>query len=262
MATVEFLIARKLSASQRPIIEAMQQAVEAAGDQSVVTTQAKGDSDWMILAGIGATEHNQARHLQLSKGGRLLHWDHGYFDREKVVGHMRMCIDSDHPQQWLPATPPKATRWNAVGIQMDDLYAPGGHIVLVGLGRKSRKYLNAYYWEEQKLSDLRNRFPGRRIVFRPKGEDTKRLSCDTDTQEDITNVIRGASLVVCRHSNVAVDACIHGIPFECADGAAMYLQGKPYTVENRLDFLHRLAWWQWKSHEAAQAWDFAKKVVL
>ena len=77
----------------------------------------------------------------------------------------------------------------------------------------------------------------------------------------IEQVLAGARLVVCRHSNVAVDAVIAGVPFECEDGAAYWLQGKPYTVENRLDLLHRLCWWQWTCYEAPAAWRFIKGML-
>ena len=77
----------------------------------------------------------------------------------------------------------------------------------------------------------------------------------------IADLLRGASLAACRHSNVAVDAVVAGVPFEAVDGAAMWLAGKDYTPANRLDFLRRLAWWQWKASEAHLAWDFAKEVA-
>jgi hypothetical protein len=59
--------------------------------------------------------------------------------------------------------------------------------------------------------------------------------------------MRGCSLVVCRHSNVAIDACIAGVPVECDDGAAFALyRNGPQPDENaRREFLGRLAWWNW-----------------
>jgi hypothetical protein len=71
----------------------------------------------------------------------------------------------------------------------------------------------------------------------------------------------GASMLVCRHSNCAVDAVVAGVPIECEDGAAKWLDGKPYKRRTRKDFLNRLAYWQWKASEAAQAWQFILKVT-
>src|SRR5690606_31042250 len=100
-------------------------------------------------------------------------------------------------------------------------------------------------------------FPGRKVIFRPKRRDDMKLPCKTDGETPIAELLRGSSLVVCRHSNVAVDAAIAGVPFECEDGAAAWLQARPYTAENRLDFLRRLAHWQYRPDEADRAWAFA-----
>jgi hypothetical protein len=75
----------------------------------------------------------------------------------------------------------------------------------------------------------------------------------------IEEALVGARLLVCRHSNCAIDATIAGVPFECEDGAAWWLAGKPFTAAARLDFLHRLCWWQWRHEESAQAWTFLRE---
>ena len=161
----------------------------------------------------------------------------------------------------MEATPSGRKRWDEHRISLREDADPNGPIVLVGLGRKSREYLNQPNWEAAKLTDLQSRFPGREVVYRPKGRDIVKLQCRTDTQELIEPILAGASLVVCRHSNVAVDAAIAGVPFESEDGAAMWLQDKDFTAANRLDFLRRLAYWQYKPTEAAEAWRFAKRMI-
>jgi hypothetical protein len=140
--------------------------------------------------------------------------------------------------------------------------SPDGPIILVGLGTKSRAYLKDFSWEARTLDALEARFPGRTVIHRPKpGHPFDNLRCERDTDTPIAELLVGASLVVCRHSNVAVDAAIAGVPFECVDGAAFWLMGKPFTVDNRLDFLRRLAWWQWRVKEADQAWAFITKTL-
>lgn len=261
MATVEILRARKASTTGEPMLRAMADAARKAGDTVVETRAFQGCCDWLIVFGVGAPVNDEARHQQIALRGRVLHWDHGYVGRQKVTGYLRMSIDSDHPQQWMDRTPGDASRWLRHGIKLREDASKSGPILLIGLGRKSRAYLNTPDWERQAYEQLRKRFPGRTILFRPKGEDDTRLPCEQDAATPIEKLLRGASLVVCRHSNVAVDAAVAGVPFEAEDGAAMWLQQREYTPENRLEFLKRLAFWQWRSIEAPQAWAFAKEIV-
>jgi hypothetical protein len=67
--------------------------------------------------------------------------------------------------------------------------------------------------------------------------------------------------VCCFHSSVAVDAVVAGVPYEAEEGAATWLLGKPFTTESRLDFMRRLAWWQWRPSEAPLAWAFFKRIL-
>jgi hypothetical protein len=73
---------------------------------------------------------------------------------------------------------------------------------------------------------------------------------------DLVPMLKKAGLVVCRHSNVAVDACRVGAPVVTQDGAAASIyprrlskyQEQP-SQEVRQEFLERLAWWQWSVDE-------------
>ena len=243
------------------MLKALARAARAAGDQVKETERFEGRSDWLVLFGVGAAVNDSARKAQLARGGRVLMWDLGYVDRKKAVGHLRMSIDTDHPQDWLEKTEVPSTRWARLGVPLREDADPAGPVLLIGLGRKSRAYLRQPNWERDVLARLQKRFPGRQIIFRPKGKDRTQLPCTTDRDAPIDQLMRGASLVVCRHSNCAVDATIAGVPFEAQDGAAMWLQRREFTPANRLEFLQRLAWWQWRADEAAQAWAFAKQVT-
>lgn len=190
-------------------------------------------------------------------------WDLGYFSRQKQGGYLRFSIDVDHaPPHLLDTTPDDPSRWLVHNLVLREDYKQEGHIILVGLGFKSRQYLALPDWEKDKLQELRKRFPGRKVVYRPKPRrpypHLSRELCVVNDTDRIEDILRGASLVVCRHSNVAVDACVAGVPFECEDGAAVWLRDKPYTPQIRQTFLSKLCWWQWKAEEAHSAWKFVK----
>lgn len=243
------------------MLKALAIAARIAGDKVTETGRFEGRSDWLILYGVGAAVNDRARKAQVARGGRVLMWDLGYVDRKKVVGHLRMSIDSDHPQAWLEKTETLPERWDRLSVPLRNDSDDAGPVLLIGIGRKSRAYLRCPNWERDKFAELQKRLPGRQIVFRPKGKDLTRLPCRMDSEKPITQLMQGASLVVCRHSNAAVDATIAGVSFEAQDGAAMWLQRREFTPANRLEFLQRLAWWQWRAEEAAQAWAFAKQVA-
>lgn len=257
LPSVEFLIPSHGNAAAEPLLRALMQAALAAGHPVREGRQASHRCDWLVLFGVGSPQHDAARRQQVAMGGHCIHWDYGYVARDKIGGHLRLSIDQDHPQRWFDATAPDPSRWDALGVPLRKHTDPAGPIILVGLGTKSRTYLNDEDWESRTLARLEQRFPNRRILHRPKpGHGYTKLHCERDTTTTIAELLRGASLVVCRHSNVAVDATIAGVPFECEDGAAAWLTGKPFTPAQRLDFLRRLAWWQWRVAEAPLAWAF------
>lgn len=221
----------------------------------------RGAHELLMLWGVGRPGYQDIVNRHVASGRHAVMWDLGYLGRSKVSGHMRLSIDAWHPQSWLDRTEPDPSRFDRLGVEVSDQYDPQGHIVLVGMGPKSHAFLGSHGWEARKLEDLRRRFDGREIVFRPKpGKPVPDVACVHD-ERPLDDVLKGASLVVCRHSNVAVDAVIRGIPIEVEDGAAKWIEGKPYNQATRLDFLHRLAWWQWRASEASDAWRFIKKVI-
>lgn len=228
------------------------------GFTTSVTQSYEGKSDLLVLYGVGHVDRAPVRTKHLESGRNVILWDVGYFGRKKIAGFLRCSINHDHPQAFLSLTPSKPTRWAFHGIPLRNDYNDKGPIILVGLGPKTRVYLpELENWELNKLRDLRRAYPNRRIIYRPKPRRVHpKLTIETDAASPIEDILRGASLVVCRHSNVAIDACIAGIPFETDDGAAYWLRGKEYTPQVRLDFLQRLAWWQWHKTEADEAWLF------
>lgn len=258
---VEVLRAHKPSLTATAVLVALIAAMKNVGERVVETKQYRGDSEWLMLFGVGADAHSKARDHHVKAGGKAMLWDLGYFGRRKETGYVRGSINTDHPQALIDRAPTDPSRWDALGIRLREDYKRDGHIILVGLGRKSRAYFGDG-WEQAKYTELVKRFPPSRIVYRPKVDgDIVVLPCARDGTTPIESLLRGAALVVCKHSNVACDAAVAGVPFESTDGAAMWLAGRDYTQANRMEFLQRLAWFQWRPSEAKEAWQFFKGIV-
>lgn len=259
MSAVEYLTPLKLSRSGAHILNAMRLASPLSGK---VTGQYSGLSDLLMVWGAGSDQNAIAIKRHLLRGKHVISWDHGYVGRTKETGYFRMSLDHWHPQAYFDQTPNDPKRWDVHAIDLREDSSPKGHIVLAGLGPKSHKYLNSSGWEYRKLRQLKLRFPNRRIIYRPKpGRAYRALPCETVSDGPIHELLKGASLVVAKHSNVSVDAVIAGVPFECEDGAALWLQQREFTPENRLDFLRRLAHWQYKVTEANEAWEFIQRMI-
>jgi hypothetical protein len=199
----------------------------------------------------------------------------GYWDRTGGNRHLRIAINACHPSAQVMERNEPASRFEASGIRLRNDSVEGGPVILVGMGEKSRQQLTTTGRPVTELDMLRKILASpvygkRRIIYRPKGSSRERLQgCETINREaqSIERVLSGAGLVVTRHSNVAIDAIIAGVPAVCWDGAAAAVLGsdlsKPvYRLpdETRLRFLQNLAWWQWTEAEMrkGECWKWLK----
>lgn len=246
----ELLIGERESSKSMRVLQALQ----ATSPIPVkVTKRYTGNHELLMLWGIGREGHHQARDAHVSSGRHCAMWDMGYLD-DGEDQFFRVSLDHQHPQAWLDRTPRDGARWEALGLKLEELADPKGHVLVIGMGHKSHRFLGTHGWELDAMRKARKRYPDREVRLRPKPHKQHR---GKPIKEDLT----GASLVVCRHSNVAVQAALWGVPARSEDGAAIWLQGKDYTPENRLDFLRRLAHWQYKTTEFQKAWDFLLNIT-
>jgi len=236
----------------------------AANPAAKVTPAYRGKHRLLVLYGAGLPIRMRAMREHIARGVRVATWDLGYWSRTET---MRLSIDAMHPKpehlEACDSLTPRARPKLAAGSS----FGQGGPILLIGLGPKSciALGLEPYEWERKKAAELRARFPGREILHRPKpGQPHERIEGTRfAASSPIEEAIRGCSLVVCRHSNVAIDACVAGVPVECEDGAAfaLYRNGTSPGEDERREFLARLAWWNWARHEAEGAWRFMEEMT-
>ncbi len=119
-------------------------------------------------------------------------------------------------------------------------------------------------WENKTLSQIKEVLPNHEKIYRPKpGHDERLKDCKTAPSGNIASVIKGASLVVCHHSNVAIDCCILGVPCVCFGGVGRYLWASEIrpgasvpTEAQRWRFLTKSSWLNWSLEEPEQIINF------
>lgn len=242
-------------------IRMLQALADTAPAGSVVTRAYAGKHRLLVLYGVGLAQRLAVFHRHIQSGGHVACWDIGYWDRDDA---MRLSIDSLHPTEAQLMLAPRGWRRS---IHLQELADPKGPILLVGIGSKSASQfgLKPMEWESAALGRIRRRHgAAAQVWFRPKGKRPVPLGGTTLRHGmPIEEALRGASLVVCKHSNVAVDACIAGIPAECEDGAAraLYRGNRTPTAPERAEFLRQLSFWNYRPKEAAQAWGWIERVT-
>jgi hypothetical protein len=251
--------------SQRALrmLDALIATAEEAGVRIKVSEKWTNSTPVLMSYGLGHPLRSKWTEAHVKAGGRLIGWDLAYWDRDNA---MRCTVDHLHPWRLIRDMP--ADRWESAGISLREDADPEGPIVLIGMGRKSRSQFSMFdrAWERESLKQIKKNYPGKTIIYKPKRPEDLMPGCVT-VNGHIEEALKGASLVVCRHSNVAVDACIAGVQVVCEDGAAKVLYNNDLSnpvnpsKEARLRFLQNLAYWQWKPSEARDAWKFLRTVL-
>lgn len=256
------ILLHDVNRSGKEILEAMYVAGEKSGINCKISRQYTATTPLLMTYGLGHPDRMHWTNAHIAKGGKLIGWDLGYWNRDKM---MRLTIGADHPWRLIKDMP--SYRFDESGLKItDDHYNPQGHILLIGMGKKSRSQFSYHgqQWELKKLAEIKKAYPGREIFYRPKKPESFAIKQKNGGLKDALNQCR---LVVCRHSNIAIDACLLGIPVYCIDGAGRYLYSDDISNpanpdrQERLRFLQNLAWWQYSPDEASLAWEFIKGVL-
>lgn len=265
--------------SQRPLVSGLLRAcvtgLEASG-HTVTTGNLVGTCDRLVLWGIGTPETGELAARARADGAHVVSLDLAYWGRQgsRYTRPYRMSVDAPHPHKFLMSMSRSAVRWDELGLSLRSEHQEDGHVVLVGMGWKAARHYHEEvgHWERSTARLVSAAWPGRRLVFRPKPGDGRHCQgvpgIRTETGS-VESMLRGAALVVCRHSNVGVDAILAGVPVSTEDGAAaaVYSGGyEPRAVisdELRLEFVHNLAWFQWTEAEYATStpWAVVEQVV-
>lgn len=230
-----------------------------------VTVRNRYGGDCEILLSYGAGHEGRRPWVleHIRRRRRFVGVDLGYWDRPEPDAGMRITLDGDHCTKFLRPEP--AHRWDSRGVPLRSDANPEGVIMVIGQGIKSRRIAGqtGAEWLNSVFDRVRAAHPGVPIAYRRKRQSDPMPRRVLSVPEiPIEEALTSARMVVCQHSNVAVDACIAGVPVVCTAGAASSLYGSDLcnpinpTPAHRLEFLRSLAWWNWRPSEARELWTY------
>lgn len=194
---------------------------------------------------------------------RALYVDLGYWGRRKRTrwdGYHKIVLNSRHPTAYFQQHEHSADRFLSFGVPIQPWREDGRHILVVGMSAKAAyaEGLKPEEWERDTIARLAQ-LTKRPLVYRPKPnwpEAKKIAGASFERDQSLPEAFRECHAVVARHSNVAVDALLQGVPCICPHGAASVLSGhdltqieSPPTPEGRLQWAADLAWTQWSLEE-------------
>ena len=213
----------------------------------------------LVLYGWGGA--GQQRAMRLHKGHYVAldlgYWERNGLDRSK----WRVSINGFHcPRLMMQGDTPPISRLLQSQVTIKRDRRRDGPVLMIGNAPKSVTAI-AGDWAARKSREIKNLWPDKQLIYRPKPgrAPEKNVLYDGISTGDINHAISKASVIVCRHSNVAVDACLMGVPVVAEDGAGAAIY--PHRLEDwenqpsfqqREDFIQRLAWWQWSAYEIRQ----------
>jgi hypothetical protein len=240
------------------IASAMCAGIRACGDEAEIF-QIDGEQPDADVA----VSYGWKRNRVLHRYPQFAYADLGYWCR---ATHFRLAVNGWSPDSYVLAGL-SAHRLASFGVQVQPWRGGGREVLLVGASAKSMCEHGYSYleWETAMARALVSR--GLRVAFRPKPTDLDRMPIQVEgvtyDERPLLEALNAASCVVTHHSNVAIDALVHGVPAYCelGAGAAFSVQSNeisaaPPRLEGREQFLADVAWLQWSLDEmrSGAAW--------
>lgn len=208
------------------------------------------------------------REAYIAAGRTVIMADIGYWGRE-IPGagldvYHKLCLNSSHPNLYMQHRKHDDARMGSFHYECKPRRAGGEYILLSGLTPKAAGVLGyaPLEWETMVYHQLRA-VTDRPIMlrFKPGRDSGHRIpgTLFSPGSQPFQEALRGAHCVVVRHSNLAMDAIINGVPAVCLEGcAASPVSGN--NVEDVIDppFPTDAERWQWLCDLSYTQWTLTE----
>jgi hypothetical protein len=191
-------------------------------------------------------------------GKKVVYLDLAYWERGT---HYKVSLNARHPTAYFRDRPHDDTRRKRFGVEISPYMRKGQHILVAGLSQKAAWAEKEGPWGEYEAKAVEElqRYTQRPIIYRAKTSGTAAPIPGTrysNLAEPLMPLLRDAWAVVTRHSNVAVDGLVIGVPAFAWYGVASVMAArdlamieKPYYPEGREQWLNDISYCQWSEDE-------------
>lgn len=197
--------------------------------------------------------------------------------RDELNGYHKVVVNGREPTEYFRNNFP-SDRFDRFGIDIRPWRKGGDQILLAGMSGKSAgtRGFGPLEWEQKTIEEIR-RHTDKPIVYRPKPswKDAEPIpgTVFSSPDESLTEVLDRCAGIVTLHSNVAVDALIHGVPVHAEQGVGSALSCSsiaelvdgPGEPGDRAGLMNDIAYCQWNPDEmkSGDCWDhLARDTVL
>lgn len=213
------------------------------------------------------------------KSGRAaIYVDLGYWGRHeggRRAGFHKMALNGRHPTSYFQRLAHGPERFRHFGVDVRPWRGglDGGFILLAGMSAKAARAegFAPEEWERRAVKEIR-KHTDRKIMYRPKPNWSGAREIPGTTMKrgkdgDVGSWLDRCHAVVTHHSNVSIDALLHGVPVFCWDGVATApakassdlskIEDPPEAID-REQWAADIAWTQWKISEmkSGAAWAY------
>ena len=191
--------------------------------------------------------------------------DLGYWKRRlrsRYDGYHKVIVNGRHPTDYFQQKKHNHNRLKDLNLDIKPWRKNGNHILVAAMSDKAARAegLAHTIWERDIINQIKRKtdIP---ILFRPKPNCMRTRAVQGTTYDkgvDLSVRLDSAHAVVCRQSNVAVDAIVAGVPVYCEKGVGVSLSmGSIDQIadppmpsdEDRMQFLADVSWTQFTTHE-------------
>jgi hypothetical protein len=264
------------------IAEAFAKGAEQCGDKAIIYDEYKGLTGEDVVAFYGMSpEHTQCVKDMTAIGRPSVIADLGYFGRSKTqsAAYYKISVNDNHPTAFFQNIKHSSDRFNIFGIKVEPMRKRGNYILFAGIGPKSSVLYNIEHqsWDQWAISEL-NKYTKIPIYYRAKPNHAEKFkqiagSIWSDPTRPLESLLNDAWAVVTRHSNVAVDGIIRGVPCFAIDGVATKIgltdlsqinTPRYPSYKEQLQFCYDLAYTQWTLSEVSEGklWKHLKSEKL